>query len=318
MKLPQMFQVANLGVAIHHNFNAKTTVGFVHGWHVFNNINVVSETKLTPHSETLLKMILSTRSCLGHPLLLPIVLLNDHLSRELKLQLALSEATTGIEKNLGMTKSSRLAMSKSTMDPVTKKMIASPDARVTLIELLNTTSTDLVLLNKVMKWDLQFIAYLHRVNRKVSRHLPHNPPVEEEICSLIDYLEGSIMSAMTFTDTMLSRLELQTTALYNLIGHAANDLNSKIAVIAGLDSTAMKTLAFVTIVFLPPTFIATLFSMSMFDWQASAENGDETTLVRNFWIYWAVAIPLTVLIILAWRVWWHFQRSFYEKKYMPE
>lgn len=50
---------------------------------------------------------------------------------------------------------------------------------------------------------------------------------------------------------------------------------------AGLDSIAMKTLALVTAVFLPATFIATLFSMSMFDWQG--EHG--SVVSSNFWVF---------------------------------
>lgn len=117
---------------------------------------------------------------------------------------------------------------------------------------------------------------------------------------------------------------------------------------AGLDSVAMKILAFVTAVFLPPTFIAvswshsltfipssdglmlylhqltsfqTLFSMSMFDWQASSNNGDgggadsSVTLSSNFWIFWAVSIPLTFIVLGSWYIWWQMESSVYETKY---
>ena len=44
--------------------------------------------------------------------------------------------------------------------------------------------------------------------------------------------------------------------LYNFVAQAESSLSSRIAAAAGLDSSAMKTLAFVTTVFLPPTFVA--------------------------------------------------------------
>ena len=68
------------------------------------------------------------------------------------------------------------------------------------------------------------------------------------------------------------------------------------------DSLAMKTLAAVTMVFLPGTFVATLFSMPLFDWDkpAAASSG----MVSNkFWIYWVVTIPLTSLTIILWAIW---------------
>ena len=72
-----------------------------------------------------------------------------------------------------------------------------------------------------------------------------------------------------------------------------------IALASKHDSTSMKTLAAVTVVFLPGTFVASLFSMSMFDWQANAES----VLTSRFWIYWAVTIPLTLATICAWYLW---------------
>lgn len=64
----------------------------------------------------------------------------------------------------------------------------------------------------------------------------------------------------------------------------------------------MKTLAAVTMIFLPGTFVATLFSMPLFDWDKAAPN--TTGMVSDrFWIYWVVTIPLTSLTIILWAVW---------------
>ena len=81
---------------------------------------------------------------------------------------------------------------------------------------------------------------------------------------------------------------------------------------AGLDSVAMMTLAVVTAIFLPGTFIASLFSMSMFDWQAAAGSN---VISGNFWIYWVVTIPLTVLVLVGWWVWWCVSRLYYTSKF---
>lgn len=66
------------------------------------------------------------------------------------------------------------------------------------------------------------------------------------------------------------------------------------------DSTAMKTLAIVTVTFLPGTFIATLFDIPVFDWEAKTSA---TIVSHRFWMYWAVTIPLTLLTILPWLLW---------------
>ncbi len=91
----------------------------------------------------------------------------------------------------------------------------------------------------------------------------------------------------------------------------------------------MKTLAVVTIAFLPATFVAvcsladvcleeiliawqTLFAMPMFEW----DSGGKHTVNSKFWVYWVVSIPLTLIIIAGWRVWWHFQKNYYSDAYL--
>jgi hypothetical protein len=62
--------------------------------------------------------------------------------------------------------------------------------------------------------------------------------------------------------------------------------------------------------------------MSMFDWQATPpnaspqnENGKAVTVTANFWMYWAVSVPLTFVVLLGWRIWWHHSKSYYKRKY---
>ena len=62
----------------------------------------------------------------------------------------------------------------------------------------------------------------------------------------------------------------------------------------------MKTIAAVTIVFLPGTFIAALFAMPLFQWDAVGNN---KVVSNRFWIYWAVTVPLTCLTLLFWVLW---------------
>lgn len=56
--------------------------------------------------------------------------------------------------------------------------------------------------------------------------------------------------------------------------------------------------AILTTIFLPGTFIAALFSTSMFDF-----DHDSVQVSRLFWIYWAVTVPLTVIVVVTWQFW---------------
>jgi Mg2+ and Co2+ transporter CorA len=68
---------------------------------------------------------------------------------------------------------------------------------------------------------------------------------------------------------------------------------------AQIDSSAMKTISFVTLAFLPPTFISSIFSMSFF--QCGEDNG--WGMSNKFWLYWVFAIPTTIATVVIWQYW---------------
>jgi hypothetical protein len=58
----------------------------------------------------------------------------------------------------------------------------------------------------------------------------------------------------------------------------------------------MKPIAIMTMLFLPATFFAALFSMPLLQW-------DTTPVIKKqFWIYWVFAIPCTLGILAVWAV----------------
>lgn len=108
-----------------------------------------------------------------------------------------------------------------------------------------------------------------------------------------------------------------------------NALNARMAVASTRDSASMKALAVITALFLPGEFIGTLFGMSMFDWLApngdeddqptrpavngSPEDEPDDVLSKQFWVYWVIAIPLTLFIIFVWRAWWVTQDRYFRR-----
>jgi hypothetical protein len=95
--------------------------------------------------------------------------------------------------------------------------------------------------------------------------------------------------------------------IWNLIAQKDNQLNQEIAadskeiaLASKRDSSAMKAIAALTMFFLPGTFIASLFAMPLLDWQAEA---GQPVISHRFWIYWAVTIPLTLLVVILWIGW---------------
>jgi hypothetical protein len=60
----------------------------------------------------------------------------------------------------------------------------------------------------------------------------------------------------------------------------------------------MKALAVVTAIFLPGTFVATVFSMPLLDWKIA-----KSIILSNAAVYWTVTIPVTLVTILTYVVW---------------
>ncbi|KAI0550436.1 hypothetical protein F4679DRAFT_542373 [Xylaria curta] len=72
--------------------------------------------------------------------------------------------------------------------------------------------------------------------------------------------------------------------------------NIEIAAAAKTDSSQMKTIALVTMVFLPATFVASLFSMTFFDWNPP----EGKHISPEIWIYVIIAVGLTLLVVGLW------------------
>jgi len=66
----------------------------------------------------------------------------------------------------------------------------------------------------------------------------------------------------------------------------------------------MKTLTFSAMIFLPGSFVSALFSVGFFDWNADSSSSKLSVSVRpGFILYWAVTVPLTVLVIGLYNLW---------------
>lgn len=81
------------------------------------------------------------------------------------------------------------------------------------------------------------------------------------------------------------------------------------------DGAAMSAVALVTLTFLPATFVSALFSTTFFNFSPPNGSQSEAWVVsKDFWIYWSVTIPLTVITMASWFFWRHWQRGDFNRK----
>lgn len=78
--------------------------------------------------------------------------------------------------------------------------------------------------------------------------------------------------------------------MFNLVTQQDATTSTTIAREAKADGAAMKMIAALTMVFLPGTFLSSVFSMSMLDG-------------AKWWLYVALAVPLTIVVVSSWWLW---------------
>ncbi|KAJ9604492.1 hypothetical protein H2200_011328 [Cladophialophora chaetospira] len=120
----------------------------------------------------------------------------------------------------------------------------------------------------------------------------------------VEYMRRRTAMLLSQVQQMRERVQSQTGFMLNTIMQSDAEYTAAIAVDGKRDSIAMKTIAVLGIIFLPGTFVATLFSINMFDWGFD-NNGESASLSvsRSMWIYWAITVPLTVVTFLVWVLW---------------
>lgn len=117
-------------------------------------------------------------------------------------------------------------------------------------------------------------------------------------------------------ERLLQRIDMQLKVLYNLqqqrIAEEAkrdNEVMKAIAEATQRDSIEMKGIAFLTMTFLPMTALASIFSMQSFFILNPSNN--RLIVSDQFWIFWAVSLPTTGLILAGWSIWrWLAGRQF--------
>lgn len=95
----------------------------------------------------------------------------------------------------------------------------------------------------------------------------------------------------------------------------------RLAHAAKRDSTSMKVLSLLGTIFLPATYLASVFGMAFFNFVPDGDGdvdigigGGWRPVSPLLWIYFAITVPLTVAVVVAW--WWWDRRR--ESRYARE
>ena len=134
-----------------------------------------------------------------------------------------------------------------------------------------------------------------------SQSVDLNTVAARNVRKQIAFSESKLRSLRFRAMSNMDRLKNEIQLAFNTVAQYDSEISIDIGRAAQSDSAAMKTIAFLTLIFLPPTFISSLFSMSFFNFDA---EHDRWRMSSQFWIFWAVTIPITILTATSWVLYW--------------
>jgi hypothetical protein len=191
---------------------------------------------------------------------------------------------------------------------------------------LHSTGTELYYFNRTCLWTYECFEFLCKLSTECPEYTNLDCATDREMRQALEYETTRMKWIGRTVETSKERVEAQLNVLYSAASQKENaiaikysqiaqeqnerslrdaQMNTRIATSTKQDSIAMITFTFITALFLPGTYVSSLFSMSMFDWLPSDDDGGETPRVSTkFYVYWCITVPLTVLVMVGWLVWY--------------
>jgi Mg2+ and Co2+ transporter CorA len=106
------------------------------------------------------------------------------------------------------------------------------------------------------------------------------------------------------TQRRLASLDRRMSNIIQLSFHLVTQGDSRVM---QSENQSMKTIAVMTLIFMPLGTVASIFGTQFM--QLQEEKPHHLTVSRDFWLMWIIAVPLTILVIVIWRVWYRDARG---------
>lgn len=97
-----------------------------------------------------------------------------------------------------------------------------------------------------------------------------------------EVIQGLRLRSISNKERLLNEIQLSFNVVAQNINRAVQS-----------DSSAMKTIALFTVALFPMPFLSSVFSMTVFYYN---DDSGKWSVSKKFWIYWAIAIPITLVV----------------------
>ncbi|KAI8930739.1 hypothetical protein NX059_012347 [Plenodomus lindquistii] len=192
-------------------------------------------------------------------------------------------------------------------------------------EAKRTTETDYSRLHEIARHGVHVNETLSVAVRSLNAMGQHHRELHASVdiatskgkCYGWDGISSRLAFQLQFLENLMQRSSANNARIQNEIAlafNAASQRDSKIQVRIGeearREASAMKAIAVVTMTFLPATFVSTLFGTNFFALEPrKGEDGVVFAVSNQFWVYWAISAPMTLVTLALWFWWSRWGRS---------
>ncbi|KUJ23863.1 uncharacterized protein LY89DRAFT_776084 [Mollisia scopiformis] len=249
--------------------------------------------KTSDHTfESIFRRIELFKQHITHPFLLPVLLSEICLvSSENRVQLS-DDRLNGLEELMGQHE----WINRPVGDPLKLDFVTTTRA-------LNFTSRNLGVEKMRVQGQLLCLSNLLEEVELLHKSYPCSEDTYTWMKETIANHRNTAKYLLVRTDYEEKRVQTQLAVVYQFMQQKDSKVNIQLAETSATiareskkDSSAMKAIAVLTMCFLPGTFLATIFAMPLFNW----DSNDGPGIKGGFRLYWAIAIPLTVGVLLIW------------------
>ncbi|WQF78785.1 hypothetical protein CDEST_03799 [Colletotrichum destructivum] len=160
--------------------------------------------------------------------------------------------------------------------------------------------------NGIQNWKdqlLKMVTHADELNESYLKSDPNSTVTVNEFRSQMRRIGGRIKDRLEDIirdcDEQMRKCQTNLDGIILADQMAHTQANMIIASRTKVDSSQMKSIALLTMIFLPATFVATLFSMTFFNWQPNSKDG-EVVVSPRIWIYAVIAGGLTMITLITW------------------
>ncbi|KAK1756347.1 hypothetical protein QBC47DRAFT_460190 [Echria macrotheca] len=228
---------------------------------------------------------------------------------------AFDERVVKVEK---ATRATSDAILSPTDDPADDAKLASE------VKQAHACGTDLMMLGFLLQFEVDLGGFFEKIfgeyeNLRSRAGLEdyHGPRARDAFKQQLALLRSMGRSREQQTLVLRSRLQGQTNLLYSLISQRDTRIGLTIAeqsreiaeqskqaaFSANQESKTVRTIAVMTLVFLPTTLIATIFSTGVFDLSDRSGDASGNVVAPLWWVFVLVSLVFTGLVVLIWWIW---------------